>query len=630
MVHTLASIRGALSGSGSYDSKMITVSTYANFPGAICSCCSWEMQHSGCDFYWWIVATHILPILLICFGLITVLVLAKRTHKITAKVYDIAVTVVDFIQGACVAILNALVWLYRPFDILTIKHSVMDTMNTASNLVLADSTKTKCHKHQKHFELWINYDVLAGFFMLGASPEKRIQCIKHLWTYLDSLGQDGYVKFIQCLTLSLDSSDTNPVSFIHLGHASLVELMEIDEALLQSEDYKCNNKIEEIIQKNLNTFIECTNVDELLLIMENKQLLTCYDIEELEKYTHKKKAKFIFTELLRTKGHRGYIIFLECLDEEKQHIGHREIVKKINASFKDCKMYRPQKYVLREMQMWLKPRGILSTREYFQDLENFMFLCQNNSRSKLDCEIQQYILKHKGVPEAEAVGLLVKALRFKFENKVRQLNETKIKVEQQINLIKHCVNRKIILGNWYILLSCWNRHEGRYDKAKEYLGKAKEEMFSLASGDDRGNIFYNEASLLIEQNDKLRGSEEEDVITLLQEAIRCFHSTSDKMSIMLIRCHLKKVHCHIGSSLVNTCVARRKVHLKKACLILNLLEKQSDCFPLRLQMHYHIVQCDYHRATNKSSKAIEFVRKGLKLDHGNKFGRDQQYLKARL
>jgi len=564
-----------------------------------------------------------------------VLVLAKRTHD-AAKVYNIAVSIVDFVHGACVAVLTALVWLYLPFGIPTIKHSVMDTMKTVSNLrqtVLADSAITKCHKHQKHFELWINFDVLAGFFMLRPSrPDKKMQCIKHLWTYLDSLGQDGYDKFIQCLTQSLDSSDTNPASFIHLGHASLVELMTVDEALLQSEDYKCNDKIEEIIQKNLNTFIECTNVDELLPIMESKQLLTCYEIEELEKKTYKKKAKYIFTELLRTKGHRGYITFLECLDEEKQHTGHNEIVAKINASFKDCKMYRPQKYVLREMQMWLKPKGILSTREYFRDLENFMFLCQNNNACKLDCEIQQYILKHRGAPEAKAVGLLVRALRFKFENKAIQLNETKIEVEQQINLIEHNVNRKIILGNWYILLSCWNRHEGRYEKAKEYLGKAKEEMFSIASGDDRGNIFYNEASLVFEQNSKLRGNKEEEVITLLQEAIRCFHSTSDKMNIMLIRCHLKKAHCHLqlGSSLVNTCIARREVHLKKACSILDLLEKQTNCLPLRLHMHFHIIQCDYHRATNKKPKAIDFVRRGLALDNGNKFGRDRQYLEARL
>ena len=610
------------------------MSTYANFPGAICSCCSWELQHSGYDLYWQIVATHMLPILLICCGLIAVLILAKRTARITSKVYDIAVTIVDFVHRVCATALNTLLGLYHLFEILTIKHSVMDTINTVSNLQKAEraeseSTRTKCHKYQKYFELWINYDVLAGFLMRASRPEKKL-CIKHLWTYLDSLGKDGYDKFIQCLTQSLDSSDTNPASFIHLGHASLVELMRIDETLLESEDYKCNDKIEEIIRTSLNTFIECTNVDELLPIMESKQLLTCYDIEELAKNTHYKKAKHIFTELLRTKGHRGYIIFLECLDEEKQHTGHREIVKKINSSFKECRMYRPRKYVLRELQMWLKPKGILSTREYFQDLENFMFLCQNSNGSKLSCEIQKYILKHKGAPEAEAVGLLVRASLFKFENKVRQLNETKVKMEQQINLIEHSVNRKIILGNWYILLSCWNCHEGRYGKAKEYLGKAKEEMFSLASGDDRGNIFYNEASLMIEQSNKLRGKEEEEVITLLQEAIRCFHSTSDKMSIMLIRCHLKKAHCHIGSSLVNTCIARREVHLKKARSILDLIEKQSTCLPLRLQMHYHIAQCDYHRATNKRSQAVDFVKKGLSLDHQNKFNRDRQYLEARL
>ena len=575
--------------------------------------------------------THIQPVMLICFGLMFVLIVARCVPRISSKVYAIAVVVVGFAQGVLKAVVNTLLWLYRPFEIETIKHSVMDAVNTVNNLhqtVLVECTKTKCHRYQKYFESWIDYDVLAGFFMQANSPQK----IEDLWDYLDSLGQDGYDKFMQCLTLSLDSSDTNPASFIHLGHASLVELLTVDEALLQSEDYKCNNKIAEIIQENLNTFIECTNIDELLPIMESKQLLTFYDMDELMQKSPRKKVLYIFKKLLRTKGHRGYIIFLECLDEEKQHHGHRDIVRKINASFKDCKMYRPQKYVLREMQMWLKPKGILATTEHFQTLENFMFLCQSSGNgSKLDCEIQQYILRHKRAPEAVAVGLLVRALRFKFENKPRQLNETNAEIEQKINLIEHSVNRKMILGNWYVLLSCWNRHERKYGEAKKYIGKAKEEMFSLASGDDRGNIFYNEASLLIEQSHKLRGQEEEDAIALLQEAIRCFHSTSDKMNIMLIRCHLKKAHCHIGSSLANTNnIARRKLHLKKAHSILDLLGKQFNSLPLRLRMHYYIVQCDYHRATNEKSKATDFIKNGLKLDRGNKFGRDRQYLEARL
>ena len=90
-------------------------------------------------------------------------------------------------------------------------------------------------------------------------------------------------------------------------------------------------------------FIECTNIDELLPIMESKQLLTFYDMDELMQKSPRKKVLYILKKLLRTKGHHGYIIFLECLDEEKQHHGHRDIVRKINASFKDCKMYRPQK-----------------------------------------------------------------------------------------------------------------------------------------------------------------------------------------------------------------------------------------------------------------------------------------------
>ena len=71
--------------------------------------------------------------------------------------------------------------------------------------------------------------------------------------------------------------------------------------------------------------------------------------------------------------------------------------------------------------MWYRPRGFLSTVEYFEASERFMYLCQTDDGYKLDCEIHHFVLSHKKAPETEAVGLLLKTLSYKFRNKVAKI-----------------------------------------------------------------------------------------------------------------------------------------------------------------------------------------------------------------
>ena len=69
----------------------------------------------------------------------------------------------------------------------------------------------------------------------------------------------------------------------------------------------------------------------------------------------------MLTELLNSKGHCGFIIFLECLEEEKKHHGHQTIVRKIHSELQKSIMYRPRKYVLQELHMSYKPKAQWST-----------------------------------------------------------------------------------------------------------------------------------------------------------------------------------------------------------------------------------------------------------------------------
>ena len=177
----------------------------------------------------------------------------------------------------------------------------------------------KCHNYRQYCVAWINYPILrltliqnqaenANELPYKSSDEENQ--FEYLWNYFNSFEDVNEIdKLTCCLALSL----RNP-SFYHVGHYSLLKLLteETRPNMLESNDYKCNLKVEEIIQSNIQQFIERINLQELLPIMENKCLLTNHDKEILNSnhLTYIAKADFLLTKLLPTKGHCGYVLFL--------------------------------------------------------------------------------------------------------------------------------------------------------------------------------------------------------------------------------------------------------------------------------------------------------------------------------
>ena len=214
-------------------------------------------------------------------------------------------------------------------------------------------TKVKCHGYRKQFELWIDYRVLTSSLMAN-DPEwyrllpesnlggrSREDLINDLWRYFNSRGDEkgsGYEELIDCLKHSLQE-----LSFAHLGHESLVTLLNSasEESFFESNDFMCNVAIQEVVRNKIYTFIEKTDVNELVPFLYAKGLLTLYDTEPLlDKKTKSEKAYHLLTKLLDTKGHRGYIIFFECLigsvdGREHCHAGHYDIIKEIESGLKN-------------------------------------------------------------------------------------------------------------------------------------------------------------------------------------------------------------------------------------------------------------------------------------------------------
>lgn len=217
-----------------------------------------------------------------------------------------------------------------------------------------NSTKIKCH-----FEWWIDCEILQHSLIsidehyrptskyksgesCSAGHDGQQIIVEHLWDYFNSKDGkgSGHEKLLACLKHSLEEGH-----YRHLGHDSLFELLTGNSNILESYDYKCNAAVRQIVRANLISFITLTNVSELLPFMYQKQLLTCDDTTELllDTKSNSKKACYMLSELLDTKGHRGYIVFVECLKDsvtrEDHHIGHCDIIKKIRSQLEPQGLY---------------------------------------------------------------------------------------------------------------------------------------------------------------------------------------------------------------------------------------------------------------------------------------------------
>ena len=119
--------------------------------------------------------------------------------------------------------------------------------------------------------MWIDLTIVASFLWKMSEDYNKcpkINSIKDLWKFVDSMGDRkdcGYEKLIHCLKHSLEE-----ISSFHLGHESILELVTGVNCLLESEDYKCNAKIQKIIKDHFDDFVDMTNFDELQPIMEAK------------------------------------------------------------------------------------------------------------------------------------------------------------------------------------------------------------------------------------------------------------------------------------------------------------------------------------------------------------------------
>lgn len=96
-----------------------------------------------------------------------------------------------------------------------------------------------------------------------------------------------------------------------------------------------NNLIARIMRRNMVEFVDSTDIDSLCPHLYAKELLSHNDMEELQGIKSARgKKNFFYMLLLDSKGVSAYQKLLECLEDETQHCGHRDLVKIVEDGLK--------------------------------------------------------------------------------------------------------------------------------------------------------------------------------------------------------------------------------------------------------------------------------------------------------
>lgn len=88
------------------------------------------------------------------------------------------------------------------------------------------------------------------------------------------------------------------------------------------------------LRQNYNTIIANLNVKTLLPHLIKERLLTLDEQEQLESKLPYDQSRYLL-RILQRKGKGGFKLFLKCLKEEKEHLGHEYLAGCLSPSSRE-------------------------------------------------------------------------------------------------------------------------------------------------------------------------------------------------------------------------------------------------------------------------------------------------------
>ena len=366
----------------------------------------------------------------------------------------------------------------------------------------------------------------------------------------------------------------------HLGHASLLHGR---SPFAEEMVMKLSSHYETVFRINMTKVIQLINVKQLVPHLLEKRLLTP---DEATSFDSSKGNKEIFRlfKLLKSKGPTAFSLFVDCIRDEKQHCGHKELHTLVTEQFEP--LVSPEGAKPCE----LSCGEALTSQEYHD--RRHLFEMYYHSGQWEECERLAEECMESTVIEVQVIGHLELALSYVFrvceERVVYHITEAEVLCKQLENF-----NRTFLSGRCKYLLALLYHYLGDVFQARKYVCEAKEILFGVKVGEDKTFTAYCDA--IISASNLTKNSSEFEFHEVIQkfETSLYYSSHTYDMGILTIYSFLRLGRLYLGRTemKITVCQNRDRIQRSKDCqlkLETDFYSKMDD----RCKGLYHLEEYD--------------------------------------
>lgn len=455
----------------------------------------------------------------------------------------------------------------------------------------------------------------------------------------------------------------------HLGHVYAASLFDGTE-FASLKDTNASASIRKRLKQNMQYVIDGLNTATLVPILREEELLTDEEIEILASKTSRDKALTLFTGILETKGPTAYLRFATCLNREKEHPFHRELLDKLNQPSSADDTFSDDDNSDGEL---LQDSCGAPLQDIDEDIETD-FVVQLGQKRKIDFKAQAVCGTVKvtkcSPPNIRAQGILVSSVYNSKVKEIRRLhyvgkwNEAekivtecrlsgdiemyvavmlrncsgyvtrkmkefvKIRVREAKRLCKQMEsdNRTILRSRCEWMLAKLYRYLGKMPKAQKHITKAMEMQSGVDPGEDTALGHYCQACILIRSlSENWSDKTAEQAKSHLR--IASDHAVLGDYGLYISHHKIRLAQLCLQSSQYHPGVCTDKALIKEAsqALTLNELELQP-----RTRCMYYYTKSDLFRSSEQLAEARSYIALARDLAKEYKFKSELQAVAVRF
>ena len=408
----------------------------------------------------------------------------------------------------------------------------------------------------------------------------------------------------------------------HLGHEYVAFLLHgRGRQFGQESVLQLSSQYETVFRANMTKVVQFINVKELLPHLLEKRLLT---LEEASSFGNGKGNEDIFElfRLLKGKGPTAFCLFVDCIREEKQHIGHKDLYSLVTD---EGVLASPQQTKPCE----LSCGEALTSQEYHDRRHKFEKYYHSGQWAMCDALAQ--VCMESSVVEVKTIGHLELALSYVFRVSEKDVVDHVGKADVLCRELENS-NRTFLSGRCKYILALLYYYLGDNVQAREYVGEAKEILFSVEVGEDKTFAAYCDAVISATNlTEKSSRYEFQEVIHKFETSL-FYSSRTHDMDILVIYSFLRLGRLYLGrtETKITACKNEDRIQKSRDCqqkLTADFYSKMDD----RCKGLYHLNEYDICMSTGKNSSSADVsLRKAEYFVQRSKCAMDEKAIKVRL